>query len=316
MSYFSDREHFNDRTLTESISINVWNGIAGLVNSLITNNNLAKDYSLLCPDGNGICGFDEHSFYMNAKSYIPTIDFLPDYGKIEPLPFNHFDPLPWEEQISDRNQRIEQFKYDVLDFVEFVFKHICDVKNDKYHEYRNHYELIFLDTTIAREKYIDDVNVLFQRNKAAFKLCPNGEIQRIIDKQLCELIEESIESQEETLYNLLDTAKTKIRSPKFEERQIAIEKLWDAYERIKTVINPDNKKDSAAKLLEMIADGSTNMEMVLSKERCELDKIGNEYFQIRHSEMNKQPIEKSEHLDYLFFRMYSLVQLLLTKIEI
>lgn len=315
MAYFSDREHFNDRTLTGNISVKVWNGIASIVNSLINNNNLARDYPRLCLDGNGIYSVDEQLFYAGAKSIIPTIDFLPNYGQIEPMPLTHFDSNPFEEP-SDSNFRIEQFRYDVLDFIEFVFKHINDVRNGKYHDYYNHYELIFLDTTLAKEKFVDDINEIFYRNNTAFKLCPNGEIQRIIDKQLNELIEESIEPQEETLCDFLDMAKTKIKSPKLDERQIALEKLWDAFERIKTVINPKDKNKSSDTLLDMVADGNHSMKVVLDNECRKMTKIGNNCFIIRHSESDRAPIEKSEHLDYLFFRMYSLVQLLLTKIDI
>jgi hypothetical protein len=32
---------------------------------------------------------------------------------------------------------------------------------------------------------------------------------------------------------------------------------------------------------------------------------------IRHSEVNKVPIQKSHHVDYLFHRMFSLIRLLL-----
>ncbi len=323
MEYFSDKEEFNDRNyLLEDISIDVWNGIATLVKALIDHNNLAKDYPLQCPDGNGIWSVDEQRFYLGAKSIIPTIDILLNYSdKVTLFPPHilsssmgknaSWENVSWGET-SYENQ--SQFKYDVLDFIEFVFKHICDVKNDKYHDFYKHYELIFPATTITKEKFIDDVNEIFQRNNVAFKLYPNGEIQRIIDENLNKLINESIEPSEEILKNQLSIAKTKIKSPRFEERKIALEKLWDAFERIKTVIVFDNKKESANKLLEKCADGSVRMKIVLDNECSELTKIGNEFFIIRHSEMNRLPLDSSEHLDYLFFRMYSLLQLLLTKI--
>ncbi|MBR4454173.1 MAG: hypothetical protein IKS33_07960 [Bacteroidales bacterium] len=326
MEYFSDKEEFNDRNyLLEDISIDVWNGIATLVKALIDNNNLAKDYPIQCPDGNGVWRVDEQSFYVGAKSVIPTIDILLNYSDKVALFPPHILPstwknVPWEDNSCGENsyENQSQFKYDVLDFIEFVFKHISDVERDKYHDYYKHYELTFPNTTLAQEKFINDVNEIFQRNNVAFKLCSNGEIQRIIDENLNNLINESVEPQEETLKNLLNIAKTKIKSPKFEERKIALEKLWDAFERIKTVIDFNNKnknkKESANKLLEKCADGNDKMKEVLDNECRELTKIGNEFFIIRHSEMDKLPLDSSEHIDYLFFRMFSLMQLLLTKI--
>lgn len=316
MTFFSNRENYNNKgQMTELIPINVWNGIAICVNTLIHNNNLAKDYPSKCPDGNGICGVDEKSFYVSAKSLIPTIEFLPQYGgDIEPLSNNYLDPNPFE-QTEEVGKKRKQFMYNVLDFVEFVFAHICDVQNGKYHEFYHHYELIFVNTTKAKEKFVNDVNEIFSRNNIAFKLCDNGQIQRILNEQLNNLINTVNEPKEKILNDLLKLATEKIKSPKIEERRIALEKLWDAYERIKTVINPNNKQCSSNELIEKVSKGNVSMKEVLIEECKMLNKIGNEYFQIRHSEMNKTPIDEVEHIDYLFFRMYSIINLLLNNIE-
>lgn len=317
MTYFSDREKTTAiEQLTECITIDIWNGIAIIINSLIANNNLAKDYPLQCPDGSNICGVDEHSFYIAAKSIIPTIDFLPEYGKIEPLPFNFLSPEvnPFEYRIDDKiDVKVEQFKYNVLDFIEFVFKHICDVENGHYHEFFRHYELRFPKTTTIRDKFVRDVNEIFERNHIAFKLTPDGEIQRIIDKELDILIASQKEPTEVTLQNLLQEATIKIKSHKIGEREIALEKLWDAFERIKTIVIPGDKHDSANKLLSSVSNFNNKIKDELDKECRTLTNIGNS-FQIRHFETNKTPITDSEHIDYLFFRMYALIQLLLTKI--
>ena len=70
MKYFSDKEGYNKGNMTFRITIDVWNGIAAKVNSLIGNNLLAKDFPKQCPDGNGICGVDEQSFYIAVFSVI------------------------------------------------------------------------------------------------------------------------------------------------------------------------------------------------------------------------------------------------------
>jgi hypothetical protein len=48
----------------------------------------------------------------------------------------------------------------------------------------------------------------------------------------------------------------------------------------------------------------------LEAEAIELSRMGNE-FRIRHSEVNKTPIDSSAHVDYLFHRMFSMIQLLI-----
>lgn len=314
MAYFSDREQFhNSEQASMLITVNVWNGVAILVNSLIANNHLAKDFPRHCPDGNGICGVDEHCFYISAKSVIPTIDFLPEYGSIETLSSSFLESNPFENDRRSQEHTIMQFTYNVLDFIEFVFKHICDVQNGKYHDFFKHYELTFPLTDNAKEKYISDINEIFRRNCIAFQLNDNGEIQRILDKELNNLIASTTEPKEETVSSLLHNATAKIISPKIEERRIALERLWDAFERVKTIINPDNKKDSAIQLLKKVSGRNQEFEKLLNEECISLTKIGNE-FQIRHFETDKISIDDSQHVDYLFFRMYALIHLLLTEI--
>lgn len=314
MTFFSDKEHYHSsERLSLQMPINVWNGIAMLANGLIGNNNFAKDFPRQCPDGNGICGVDEHSFYTTAKAVIPTINFLPEYGNIETLSSSFFEPNPFESDGVEQYEKIMQFTYNTLDFIEFAYKHISDVENGQYHDYYRLYELNFLQTTIAQEQFVSNVNEIFERNHLAFKLCSNGEIQRIIDTEFERLIAEQIEPKERVLQNLLQEATSKIKNPKFEERKIALERLWDAFERLKTIFNP-NKNDSANQLLERVSVGNQKFKDILEKECItSLTKIGNE-FQIRHFETDKVAIEDSRHLDYLFFRMYSLIQLFLTEI--
>lgn len=310
MPYYSDRECVKSQIiLSEHITINVWNGIAGIVNRLISNNNLAKDFPRRCPEGNGIYGVDEHNFYTSTKAIIPTINFLPQDGDIENLSNNYFDTNPFEESDISNEKKI-QFEYDVLDFIEFVFKHICDVENDHYHDYFKHYELKFPTTTLVREQFVSDVNEIFERNNIAFKLTSTGEIQRIIIPELDNLIASTSKPNEKTLRSLLHEATTKIKKHKIAERKIALEKLWDAFERLKTIEKPNDKKHSVTALLDKGSGKNTEFKELLEEECKKLTSIGNK-FQIRHFEIDKIAVEESQHLDYLFFRMYALIQLLL-----
>ena len=55
-------------------------------------------------------------------------------------------------------------------------------------------------------------------------------------------------------------------------------------------------------------------EEYLGKEATTLTEIGNK-FQIRHFEADKQPITDLAHVDYLFFRMFALIDLFVKKLE-
>ena len=134
MKYFSDKEGYNKGNMTFRITIDVWNGIAAKVNSLIGNNLLAKDFPKQCPDGNGICGVDEQSFYIAVFSVISGAkDFLPAFGEISYLSQDAFQ-FPFDSDGDDGDKQ-ERFTYDVLDFIEFVYQHINDVQNGPYHDF-------------------------------------------------------------------------------------------------------------------------------------------------------------------------------------
>ena len=310
MEYFSDKEGVNNGSISFRISADVWNGIAVIVNSLIGNNLLAKDFPKQCPDGNGICGVDEQSFYMAAFAVISgTKSLLPRHGgDIQYLSSTSQFDIPFESEEEIEKKKI-CFTYDVLDFIEFTYRHINDVQNGAYHDYFKHYELKFPDTVVARVKFVSEINEIFERNYVGFKLCDDGIIQRIVDELLLHPICSS--KKELKLEELIQDATHKFRNPRLNERKIALEKLWDAFERLKTIEIPEEKqkKQSADILLSKASLGQAPYKDILENECKTLTNIGNQY-QIRHFEKYTEQIASEEHLDYLFYRMYSLLSLL------
>jgi hypothetical protein len=92
-------------------------------------------------------------------------------------------------------------------------------------------------------------------------------------------------------------------------RKDALDKLWDAWERLKT-IEEGPKKESSERLLEIAAEPGPFADL-LQEEAKKLTAIGNS-FQIRHTETDKEPLSESTHVDYLYARLLSLIHLLLT----
>ena len=90
-------------------------------------------------------------------------------------------------------------------------------------------------------------------------------------------------------------------------RSIALEKLWDSWERIKTLEDLD-KKIGVEKLL---SKGIANAELrqYIETEAKTLTVIGNS-FQIRHFEKGKIRLN-DEDVDYLYYRLFNLVLRLL-----
>lgn len=110
---------------------------------------------------------------------------------------------------------------------------------------------------------------------------------------------------------LVSDAVGRIVLPKFEDRKLALEKIWDAFERSKTYFLEDgkvDKKTSVAKVLDKLSNNDANFRQLLNEECLALTKIGNDY-QIRHFEKGKISIDNSNQVDYLFYRMFSYINL-------
>ena len=88
----------------------------------------------------------------------------------------------------------------------------------------------------------------------------------------------------------------------------ACEKLWDAFERLKTYYSNLNKQDSANKIISDMSDGSGDYNALFTEEFKKLTKIGNE-FRIRHHETDKIDITDIHYYDYFFNRCLSLIAL-------
>ena len=175
----------------------------------------------------------------------------------------------------------------------------------------SHYHLRFIEGKQNRTSFRESVNQIFHRNGIAFSLSTDGKIQRVLPTGLTQVITNYCHQGNDSELNLLiEQAMKNIVKPKLEERQIALEKLWDAFERIKTYHCDVDKKKSANQLLQAASEGSTEIEDLLNTEMKKLTDIGNN-FRIRHHETSKIKLESVKHIDYLFFRAMSLLSLLI-----
>lgn len=111
------------------------------------------------------------------------------------------------------------------------------------------------------------------------------------------------------LDTMLEDAVRKFRDPAPNVRREAVERLWDAWERIKTLDATNDKRLSTRMLLDNAAPEPIFRTLLESEARALTD-IGNN-FQIRHFETNRARIQTVEHYDYLFHRLYALIHLLL-----
>ena len=111
-----------------------------------------------------------------------------------------------------------------------------------------------------------------------------------------------------TFDGLVREAITQYQDPNPAARQRAAEKLWDAWERLKTLDDADKKRGSTAMLDRAAQEPAFRAH--LETEANTLTKLGND-FQIRHFETSKTAIADPAQLDYLFHRLFALIQLVL-----
>jgi hypothetical protein len=307
MDYFTDRELGKKAPTVNEIDISVWNGIVAIFDSFIADNSFSKEFPEQCPDGQGIFSCNTTLLYDKLKALIPGAD-IPIQRK-EKFVKSYSD---WETDVIQVENTIDTFS--TLDLIEFCFRHLYDsIPTGNLHEYFNHFHLTFKDTGKSKQKFQNEINALFERNGIAYSLNNEGKITRIIPEEFQQIINRKFQTKDATLNQLLSEATQFILLPKISDRLRAIEKLWDAFERAKTFYSA-NKKVSATQLIKMVANGNGLLEEYLTTESATLTEIGNK-FQIRHFETDKQPITDTSHIDYLFYRMFSLIDLFIKELE-
>jgi hypothetical protein len=155
----------------------------------------------------------------------------------------------------------------------------------------------------------DYVNRMFERNGMAFEL-KDGEVVRIAPAVLHEDLAVSVfRTGDATRDELLEASRQKILNRSLDVRRESLEKLWDAWERLKTLEPGRDKRESAGRLLDKATDKPT-FRAKMEQEARQLTDIGNT-FMIRHAETDKIPITQSAHIDYLLHRMFAMIRLLL-----
>ncbi|BBO19011.1 conserved hypothetical protein [Candidatus Brocadia pituitae] len=300
--YFSDKEKGAEPRINEKISLNVWRGIRAKILTLIDNGSFGYKFPEECKDGGGnVIGTKRQSMSDILKGEIPEIIEERKVG---------------DDYIEKANILLDSDRQDtvpstltILDIIQFSYKNIAKPTKENFHEYFKHHHLVF-DRDEGQKEFREDINLIFARNGIIFDLQENGQIIRLAPPILREKLSEVIFlTRDNELNEILESARTKYLDPNISVRRESLEKLWDAWERIKTIEPAEDKKQSTKKLLDK-ASLEPNFLKILEEDAKKLTEIGNQ-FQIRHSEINKTPVNKSEHIDYLFQRLFAIIYLLL-----
>ena len=283
--YFTDREYGERPRTIDVIDERLWGGLYSLVDTCIGDGSFGYRFPEQCPDGRGPCGCDSQAFGRVLGAEVPWIGW----------PLSHID-LPDTHVI--------------LDLLEFCAAAVGEPINGNYHSFFGHFHLSW-DREAGVARFVTDVNLLCARNGIAYELTGEGQVRRMLPQPLAEALSRTLfETGDAETDRLLETARRRITLPKPEDRQDALEKLWDAFERLKTLEPGSTKRMQAEALFDRAAAPETKFRQVLGEEATALTKIGNG-FRIRHSETTQEGLTSLDQVDYLFGRLFAFIRMIL-----
>ena len=293
-TYFTDREGLSHAETTDEISEMAWAGIRASIERRVDQNYFASSYPDTCSDSStNIIGTNENAMRDAMRAEIPGLPTWPwrtNAATIEPAPAT---PA-------------------ILDMLEFCSRHAAAPERLGYHPHFRHDHLRF-DPQAGQRKFREEINLIFRRNGIAYRLNNENEIQRLTEPVFREIVEDtSFRTEDAELDRMLRTAQTKFLHKDADVRPEALEALWDAWERLKTLLpgEGDKKTKATALLNDAAGPSAPKYRLLLEREAKALNQIGNT-MQIRHSETDQERLDLSEHLDYVFYRMWAFLSMIL-----
>ncbi|KFG67139.1 hypothetical protein [Microvirga sp. BSC39] len=291
MSYFSDREAGALPRDRDTINQAVWDGIRAIIRSRVEDGSFGARFPAMCPDGRGPIGTDETAFWQVMRSEIPNLD-----------------EKPWHPSAAMPSM------LDGLDVIEFCWQAVGKPVEGSYHSYFGHHHLNF-EVEGGRAEFRDSVNRIFRRNGLVFELSEGGEIVRLAPLALADTLSRiAFRTGDSELDRLLDKSRRKFLDPDLDIRRESLEALWDAWERLKTLGGSAKKAGISSLLNSVSGPDSPRLRAALEQDAVALTELGNQ-LRIRHSETDREAITSHSQVDYLYHRLFALVQATLRAAE-
>jgi hypothetical protein len=222
MAYFSDREKGPAQRNIEEITPEAWRGLWAIVVTRLQNNSFAHAFPEQCRDGYGVCGVDNDLFEAT----------LHGHGIVWPIS---------KDTVPDTAQ--------VMDLLEFCEEYVAQPIEHDYHDFFRHHHLSF-KVEEGKAEFRKSVNTVLARNGLAFEMDDDGIMTRLGPPELVKVLKgATFNTGDAHLDELLEDAREKFMDPNLKIRKEALEKIWDAFERLKTIEAGKDKKATVAALL-------------------------------------------------------------------
>ena len=299
--YFSERESGEAPREADVIGSDAWKGILAKIRARAADGSFGAEYPAICSEGNYVVGTDVASLSDAIRAEIPELS-----GYDEEDYFGHRQSIL--DTLVESGSLLPTL--DILDLIEFCWKSVGKPKGIGDHS--------FLCTHTSYSIETPEENNFAMKLKTSSDatglptFTEDGRIERLMPLALQSiLVDSDFDTGDRELNRLLSTAQRKFLNPRQEIRREALEALWDAWERLKTLDGQGDKKAGAKAMLDVTAGTSSpQFRDALEREAMEITYIGNN-LRIRHSETSQEMLTTSDHVDYLLYRLFSLVQLIL-----
>src|SRR5258708_31339516 len=212
---FTERHGLNEVGVKEEFDVELHQGLLTVINAKIGENLFAGSFPELCCDSPyPPIGTDSGKLKAGLAAY--KVIYLDDWPKYEDGNYHY----PTDPQL--------------FDLLEFLYEHAGMPHGYSGHDFFGHVHLRF-NQEEGRAKFEADINRFFERNGLAYEL-KGGEVTRIAPTGLQEALAAAVfKTGDAELDKLLETAREKFLNKSLDIRKEGLEKLWDAWERLKTV---------------------------------------------------------------------------------
>ena len=290
MRYYSETEYGPAARDKNGISQDVWRAIALEIKSRLDNDWFALRFPEKCGDG-PVCGTNLDDLAVKLRGQIPAIT----------VPLDKFLDVATPPET-----------FQIFDLIQFCFRYFVEVAGRSYEYICGHHHFSFVQE-VGQIGFREEIETILRRNGLEFTFTPEGQIRRVVSDELAALIRTGVApSGDPETDGLLADARGKILDPSPDIRRDALKDLWDAWERLKSLYVQDNDLAAGVRvILDAAAGGqSPKFREELERDARALTDAGNA-FTIRHSNREQEPLVAEAHVDYLFHRLYAMIDLVL-----
>lgn len=225
-TYFTEREGELPPRNNSEITGQFIEAMVHEVMGLADRGALARSFPLKCPEYNVVViGTDTDRFWQATRAKLNLAANRP-YDLV-----NEPNPLV------------------VLNVIEFVHLHLAVPSVASRHSYFEHDHLTFQNG--GQAEFREEANALFKRYGLAYQFTDDGTVIRLVPEEIAAVLVDAVfRTGDNELDELLNGARKKYLSPSADERREGLERLWDAFERLKTITVGKDKKAQITALIE------------------------------------------------------------------